>query len=93
MFLPIVQRQRNVLNLTYRHAVILTHRPYLLNIFAAHRQTGRTDDDDKYDEQQVATSVQQCLSNAMQTVETISHMTQSGQMSRAFWVRSLLSFA
>ncbi|KAL1839556.1 hypothetical protein VTK73DRAFT_4016 [Phialemonium thermophilum] len=40
LLLPIYQRQRNVLNLSYWHAVILTHRPFLLSNFARLQQSG-----------------------------------------------------
>jgi hypothetical protein len=84
LFLPIVQRQRNVLNLTYWHATILTNRPFLLNSFG---ENGRVRDvSDKNLLDQTEQSVQQCLQSAMKTVEIINQMTQSGQMYRAFWV-------
>lgn len=90
MFLPIVQRQRNVLNLTYWHAIILTHRPFLLNKFTAARQSRQArrdvNDDSCNDELQTRKSVEQCLVSAMYTVKIIDQMTQIRQMSRAFWV-------
>lgn len=87
LFLPIVQRQRNVLNLTYWHAVTLTHRPFVLNNFREDGQSrGISDDNPPVDECQIELSVQQCLQSAMKTVEIISQMTQTGQMYRAFWV-------
>lgn len=82
-----MQRQRNVLNLTYWHATIRTHRPFLLNNFG---ETGRardvSDDNLADDEYQTEQSVQQCLQSAMKTVEVIDQMTRSAQMYRAFWV-------
>ena len=87
LFLPIVQRQRNVLNLTYWHAVILTYRPFLLNNFGENGPSrGLSDDNLLVDGCQTEGSVQQCLQSAMKTVEVISQMTQAGQMYRAFWV-------
>jgi hypothetical protein len=87
LFLPIVRRQRNVLNLTHWHATILTHRPFLLNDFGENGR-GRDVSDDNLldDERQTEQSVQQCLQSAMKTVEVIDQMTQSSQMYRAFWV-------
>ncbi|CAK7220005.1 hypothetical protein SBRCBS47491_004043 [Sporothrix bragantina] len=38
LLIPIFQRQRNVLNLAYWHALLLTHRPVLLSNFAYLRQ-------------------------------------------------------
>jgi hypothetical protein len=87
LFLPIVQRQRNVLNLTYWHATILTHRPFLLNSFGENGRVREVSDKILLDdEHQTEQSVQQCLQSAMKTVEIINQMTQSGQMYRAFWV-------
>lgn len=87
MLVLIVQRQRNVLNLTYWHAVILTHRPFLLNNFVGSRQTQAPGEESiETDAEQTEESVQQCLSSAMHTVSTIDQMSQSRQMSKAFWV-------
>ena len=92
LFLPIVQRQRNVLNLTYWHAVTLTHRPFLLNNFGESGQSRNVSDENiLVDGRQIERSVQQCLQSAMKTVEVISQMTKTGQMYRAFWVCTLLS--
>lgn len=87
MFVPIVQRQRNVLNLTYWHAVILVHRPFLLRGFVGSRGVqAETEEALPVDDQLTEDSVQQCVSSAMKTVNAINQMTQSRQMSRAFWV-------
>jgi hypothetical protein len=84
LLIPIVQRQRNVLNLTYWHAIILTHRPFLLGNFARLSQQAG---DSNHESLQTERSVQQCLMAAMNIVNTIDAATQSGQMFRAFWVR------
>lgn len=80
----IVQRQRNVVNLTYWHAIILTYRPFVLENFlhsvrgdGIHGQEETTSDDE---------SVQQCLGAALNTTKTIDEMTKHKQMFRAFWV-------
>lgn len=87
LFLPIVQRQRNVLNLTYWHAVILTHRPFLLNGFKVDRRTeASTDQPPSGEEEETEHRVDLCLESAMNTVRVIDQMTQSRQMYRAFWV-------
>lgn len=85
MVVPIFQRQRNVLNLTYWHAIILTHRQAVMNNFVhISRQGGEnnTNDDPHTDE-----SVQQCLEASMHTMDTIDEIMQSRQMFHAFWVR------
>lgn len=89
LFLPIVQRQRNVLNLTYWHAVTLTHRPFLLSSFKAdHHTEAQVDQPPLRDDDQVEQSINRCLESAMNTVRVIDQMTQSRQMYRAFWVCS-----
>jgi hypothetical protein len=93
LFLPIVQRQRNVLNLTYWHAVILTHRPFLLsNSYGDRPAKGSVDDNSSAGDAQTAQSVQQCLDSAMNTVRVINQMTQTRQMYRAFWIAAYFAF-
>jgi hypothetical protein len=93
LFLPIVQRQRNVLNLTYWHAVILTHRPFLLNNSYGDRTAeGSVDETSSTGDAQAERSVQQCLGSAMNTVRVINQMTQSRQMYRAFWIAAYFAF-
>lgn len=85
--IPIFQRQRNVLNLTFWHAVVLTHRPSVLSNFVGHSQQSRGDGNE---DSQIEESVQQCLVAAMNTVNTINDMTQNREMFRAFWVSDKL---
>jgi len=84
LLIPIFQRQRNVLNLTYWHAIILTHRPFLLSNFANLSQEGASAGNEH---PQTEESIQQCLLAAMNIVNTIDDITQNRQMFRAFWVR------
>lgn len=89
LIIPIFQRQRNVLNLTYWHAVILVHRPLVLSNFARGSQKngdGLTANISEGEDGPTEQSLQQCLMAAMNTVETIDEITQTGQMFRAFWV-------
>lgn len=93
LFLPIVQRQRNVLNLTYWHAVILTYRPFLLNNSHGDRPAeGSVDDTSSTGDAQAERNVQQCLDSAMHTVKVIDQMSQSRQMYRAFWIAAYFAF-
>lgn len=82
LLVPIFQRQRNVLNLNYWHAIILTYRPFLLSHFS-----GRNKNVGNVDPQQIEDNVQQCLAAALSTVNEINDMTQGRQMFRAFLVR------
>jgi hypothetical protein len=84
LLIPIFQRQQNVLNLTYWHAIILTHRPFVLSSFAGLSRKTRSAGNET---SQVKESVQQCLMAAMNTVNSIDDITRNRQMSRAFWVR------
>ncbi|EGY19688.1 fungal specific transcription factor domain-containing protein [Verticillium dahliae VdLs.17] len=83
LIVPIFQRQRNVLNLTYWHAIILTRRQCLLNNFAQISQQGRRPSNTNM---QTKERIDECLVAAMDTMNTIDDMTQSGQMYHAFWV-------
>lgn len=85
--IPIFQRQRNVLNLTYWHAVLLTHRPFLLGSFAKRSQQ---DDNARAEDPQTRESIEQCIKAAMTIANTIDDISQKRQMFRAFWVRGSL---
>ncbi|KAH8655455.1 fungal-specific transcription factor domain-containing protein, partial [Xylariales sp. PMI_506] len=85
---PIFQRQRNVLNLTYWHAVILTNRPFLLSNFE-HSWQGRTASDRQSQHEE---SIQKCLAAAMHTVNAINDITLDRQMIPAFWITAYFAF-
>ncbi|KAJ4556006.1 hypothetical protein HRR78_001664 [Exophiala dermatitidis] len=89
LLMPISQRQRNVLNLTYWHAIILTHRPFLLTNFTRLSQQSKTTVEGDL---RIEESVQQCLTAAMNTVNTIDEMTQNGQILRSFWTTAYFAF-
>lgn len=82
--ISIFQRQRNVLNLTYWHAIILTHRPFVLSTLARLSQNGR--DYAMQEDAQTGKNLKECIDAAMNTVNTISEITESRQLFRAFWV-------
>ncbi|KAG7140632.1 Thiamine repressible genes regulatory protein thi1 like [Verticillium longisporum] len=89
LIVPIFQRQRNVLNLTYWHAIILTRRQCLLNNFAQISQQGRRPSNTNM---QTKERIDECLVAAMDTMNTIDDMTQSGQMYHAFWITAYFGF-
>ncbi|RYO92581.1 hypothetical protein DL766_008737 [Monosporascus sp. MC13-8B] len=89
LLIPIFQRQRNVLNLTYWHAIILTHRPFVLRDFARLSQQGGSACNEN---PQTEESMQQCLMAAMNTVNTIDDITKNRQMFRAFWITAYFAF-
>ncbi|KAF5007415.1 hypothetical protein FDECE_6263 [Fusarium decemcellulare] len=92
LLVPIFQRQQNVLNLTYWHSIILTHRPFVLNNLARLSRHRRNAGDEEPDDAQMVESIQQCLMAAMKTVNTIDHITQTRQMFRAFWITAYFAF-
>ncbi|KAL1899117.1 hypothetical protein Sste5346_003039 [Sporothrix stenoceras] len=82
--IPIFQRQRNVLNLTYWHAVILTYRPFVLH----NGDVSSTTDGPTADEK-----VQKCLSAAMNIANTIREIVESRQLTAAFWITAYFAFS
>lgn len=85
LIIPLFQRQRNVLNFTYWHALILAHRPFLLSNFARLSQQSRSAGNE---DPQTKDSVQQCLTAAMETANTIDDMTKNRLILGSFWVRA-----
>lgn len=87
LIVPIYQRQRNVLNLTYWHAIILTHRQSLLDNFAHISRQGHAVTNENPQNRE---SVNQCLQAALDSMKTIDDITRTGQMFQAFWVSNFL---
>jgi hypothetical protein len=88
---PIYQRQTNVLNFAYWHAMILTNRPFLLSNFARLQQAASSSESAQ--KARSSTHVQECLQAAMNIVETVNVLFQADQMFRGYWVRSSSSWA
>lgn len=86
LLIPIFQRQRNVLNLTYWHTMILTYRPFVLHngdvSATGNRADGTVDD-----------KVQKCLSAAMNIANTIREIVESRQLTAAFWITAYFAFS
>lgn len=85
LLIPAFQRQRNVLNLAYYHALILVYRPFLLSNFASlnsrkdhPRGAPGTLEMDK--------NVADCLDAAMNITTIVNELCEAGQLYRAFWV-------
>lgn len=86
LLIPLFQRQRNVLNLAYYHALILVYRPFLLSNFASLNSQSRrvrgapgTPDMEK--------NVAACLDAAISITVIVNELTEGRQIFRAFWVR------
>ncbi|TVY36562.1 D-galactonate dehydratase [Lachnellula occidentalis] len=91
LLIPLFQRQRNVLNLAYYHALILVHRPFLLSNFASlnsrntrPRGAPGTPDMDK--------NVGECLNAAMHIAAIVNDLTEGQQIYRAFWFTHYFAF-
>ncbi|KAK1624759.1 fungal-specific transcription factor domain-containing protein [Colletotrichum phormii] len=93
LLIPIFQRQRNVLNLAYWHAMILTHRPFLLSNFARLQRNGKSRRKSIPHKDQTEESVNACLDAAMHVVDTVNDLIQAGQLFRAFWFTSYFAFS
>ncbi|OLN97926.1 Activator of stress genes 1 [Colletotrichum chlorophyti] len=93
LLIPIFQRQRNVLNLAYWHAMILTHRPFLLSNFARLQRNGKGRRRSVPHKDQTEESVHACLDAAMHVVDTVNDLIQAGQLFRAFWFTSYFAFS
>ncbi|KAL2787193.1 fungal-specific transcription factor domain-containing protein [Aspergillus keveii] len=89
LIMPIFQRQRNVLNLTFWHSIILTHRPFVLRDFARLAQFRG----EREHRVQTEESVKECLNAAMKTVRIIDEITQNRQLFRALWITSYFAFS
>jgi hypothetical protein len=84
--IALFQRQRDVLNITYWHTIILVHRPLLLlDLSPVSSRTGRGGETDP-PRQQIKDSVEECLRASMNIVDTVDRLSTSGQMFRSFWV-------
>jgi hypothetical protein len=88
--IPIFQRQRDVLNITYWHALIVIFRPLLLQNFAQIQGSNRGRDQHSH-RSQIESSVSECLQAAMCIVQIVDQMLRSGLMFRCFWVGTPLN--
>ncbi|KAL1593914.1 hypothetical protein SLS60_010647 [Paraconiothyrium brasiliense] len=99
LLIPIYQRQRNVLNLAYYHAVLLVHRPFLLSNFAslthfeqtAAQRGGLVGDAHPAIELTCKENLRHCLDAAMGIVRVVDDIAES-QIFRAFWFTQYYAF-
>lgn len=97
LLIPIYQRQRNVLNLAYYHALLLVHRPFLLSNFAsltrfdAATAAAGGGSADARGAPDTGANVQLCLDAAMGIVRVVDDMN-STQIFRAFWFTQYYAF-
>lgn len=86
MLLPLYQRQRNSLNLSFWHALVLVYRPFLLTNFASLTRVNNTSCPESTYAAETERNVAECLKAAMNIVRVVDQLAQAGQMFRAFWV-------
>jgi hypothetical protein len=85
--IAIYQRQRDVLNFTYWHAVMVTCRPLILKKFPQLQHTN-----DCYttvpsnSKLRIDEIINKCLEAALCIVDRVDHMFESGRMFRSFYV-------
>ncbi|KAI0530373.1 transcriptional regulatory protein GAL4 [Xylaria digitata] len=89
---PIYPRQRNVLNLTYWHAIILAYRPIVLSNFTRFLHNRNSTRRGANDDAEAEESMQQCVHAALSTVRTVDEMVRNSQMFRAFWITTYFAF-
>ncbi|ORY10163.1 fungal-specific transcription factor domain-domain-containing protein [Clohesyomyces aquaticus] len=90
MLIPLFQRQRNVLNLAYWHAILLVQRPFLLSNFASlayydHRPGNISNID-------TTSNITDCLEAAMAIVHIVDELFQGNGVFRAFWFTQYYAF-
>ncbi|KAF2478204.1 uncharacterized protein BDR25DRAFT_330733 [Lindgomyces ingoldianus] len=90
LLIPLYQRQRNVLNLAYHHAILLVQRPFLLSNFASlayydHRPGSMNNID-------TTQNIAECLEAAMAMVRIVDELFQGNQIFRAFWFTQYYAF-
>ena len=83
--IPIFQRQRDVLNFIYWHALILLLRPLLLKNFTQLEHESPRAIDENY-KSRIEDCVSLCLEAAVCIVDRVEQMFESGRMFRSFWV-------
>jgi hypothetical protein len=89
--LPIYQRQRSVLNLSYHHTLLLIHRPFLLSSFANlnHMSTHSSFANASID---TGTHIAACLDAAMSIVRVVDDVFTSSNLFRSFWFTQYYAF-
>jgi hypothetical protein len=91
LLLPLFQRQRNVLNLAYWHALLLIHRPFLLSNFAnlSNYSTSGANGTKKANAKAFEENAKHCLDAAMQITKIVEELDSNNQLYRVFWVWEL----
>jgi galactonate dehydratase len=86
----IFQRQHTALRLSYFHAKILLHRPFLLGNLITGIQASSTRQREE-DQRMINENIDECMKAARNIVQIVHDMCEGHQMFQAFWVRYLLT--
>jgi hypothetical protein len=84
LMIPLFQRQNTVLNLAFRHALILLHRPSLLSNFASLTKPSTDEPDDL--RTLTDNGVADCRQAALDVLRIVNDLCEAGQLYQAFWV-------
>lgn len=83
LLLPIYQRQRNVLNAAYWHAILLTYRPLLLRKLGNNRSGSGLP---RENIPGVEEGIEECLQAALNICGLVNQLIDAEMMFEAFWV-------
>lgn len=84
LMMPLFQRQHSVLNLAFRHAIILLHRHSLLTNFANLTSTPLSNRKESLTP--IDQSVADCIEAARDILALVDDLFESQQLYRSFWV-------
>ncbi|ESZ94245.1 Zn(II)2Cys6 transcription factor [Sclerotinia borealis F-4128] len=76
LLIPIFQRQRNVLNMSYWHGLILVHRPFLLRDFASLHKRNSHHSKGTSTNTPTDQNVISCLQAATEITNIVNHLTE-----------------
>ncbi|KAI8931415.1 hypothetical protein NX059_011744 [Plenodomus lindquistii] len=92
LLIPIYQRQRSVLNLSYYHAILLIHRPFLLRDFASLTQMPTNPAWANGAGVDTSANVTTCIEAAMNIVRVVDDVFTSSNLFRSFWFTQYYAF-
>ena len=92
LLIPLFQRQRNVLNFAYWHALLLVHRPFLLSNFASLTGQARRETNPR-EQHETEQNVEECLRAALNIIGLVDELVQGQQIYKAFWFTQYFAFS
>lgn len=89
IFVKLVLRQRDVLNLAFWHAEILVHRPFLLKNFSILENHGVNSEPSSSRQQEMQRNINTSIEAAVQITEHIDRIDAAGEFYSTLFVRYL----